>query len=110
MFPSSKPGVPETVAVRGLGPGESVVNVRSAGMPDWVMVSVWEASASVAVAWIGFIGVPSSAVANPGAVICGVGPAGPEETPSKSNQSPGVALPAPQGSEGSPATYVFAKE
>src|SRR5689334_16227008 len=74
------------------------------------MVSAREASASVAIAWIGSIGVPSLAYAMPGAVISGVATSEPVETPSKSNQSPGAPCTTPQGSEGSPATYVFAKK
>jgi hypothetical protein len=47
------------------------VNVRDAGFPVCVIVSASEASASVAVAVIGAIGLPSAAHAVAGAVIAG---------------------------------------
>ena len=106
-----KPGVPEIVAVRGDGPGVCV-NTRSAGIPDWVIVRVFAASGSVAVAVIGDIAVPSAAVADAGAAMVGgvfVPPAG-APAPFQSNQSPGIPLAAPQGSAGSPTTYVFGKK
>jgi len=72
-------------AVRGDTPGEFVVNVKSAGFPDCVIVKVFAASASVAVTLIAAIAVPSAAEAAVGAVIDGVafGAAG-APTPSES--------------------------
>src|SRR5690242_2186329 len=68
---SENPGVPVTEAVRGETPGEFVVNVRSAGMPDCVIVSVFAASASVADTLMAAIAEPSAAEAVDGATICG---------------------------------------
>jgi len=64
---SLKPGVPVIVAVRGDGPAACAVNVRSAGFPVCVIVRLFEASASVPVAVIVAIGLPSAplAVAEP---------------------------------------------
>src|SRR5205823_7271187 len=66
---SVNPGVPEMEAVRGDTPGEFVVNVRSAGLPVCVIVSVLDASASVAVALMAAMAVPSVAEADEGAAI-----------------------------------------
>ena len=68
---SLNPGVPLIVAVRGEPPG-AWVKVRSAGIPVCVIVSVFEASPSVAVAVIVAMGVPSTPLAVAGAVIAGV--------------------------------------
>ena len=97
-------------AVRGDTPGEFVVNVKSAGIPDCVIVKVFAgaASGSVAVTLIAAIGVPSAAEAVEGAVIDGAvfgGGGGP--TPSESYQSVGIPLTVPHGSDRLPNTYVF---
>src|SRR5258706_2700882 len=102
--PASKyPGAPEIVAFRGDGPGASAVNVRSAGIPDWVIVSVRAASGSVAVALIVEMGTPSVPEAGAGALPVGGVPTA-DWTPSQSNQSPAIPLVVPQGSEGLPST------
>ena len=59
------------VAVRGDGPGACAVNVRDAGFPVCVIVKVFAASASVAVAVIGAIGQPGVPLAVGGALIAG---------------------------------------
>jgi hypothetical protein len=59
------------VAVRGDGPGACAVNVRDAGFPACVIVRKSIASASVAVAVIVAIGLPSVPLAVAGAVIAG---------------------------------------
>jgi hypothetical protein len=66
-----KPGVPVIVAVRGDGPGACAVNVKDAGFPACVMDRLSAASASVAVAVIVAIGLPSVPLAVAGAVIAG---------------------------------------
>ena len=87
------------------------VNTRSVGIPDWVIVRTSAASRSVAVAVIGDIAVPSVAVADVGALIDGaLFPPDGGFAPSQSNQSPGIPVVAPQGSVGSPTTYVFGKK
>src|SRR2546425_8970609 len=65
-------GVPVIVAVRGDTPAACAVNVRDVGFPACVIVRISAASASVAVAVIGAIAVPSVAEAVAGAVITGV--------------------------------------
>ena len=60
------------VAVRGDGPAACAVNVRDAGFPACVIVRKFIASASVAVAVIVAIGLPSAPFAVEGAVIAGV--------------------------------------
>ena len=96
------------VAVRGDGPAACAVNVNDAGFPACVIVRLFAASASVALAVIVPIAVPSVPLADVGAVIDGVafGPAG-APTPSESYQSVGIPLTAPHGSARSPRTYVF---
>ncbi len=59
------------VAVRGDGPAACAVNVSDTGFPACVIVRLFEASASVAVAVIVAIGVPSAPFAIAGAVIAG---------------------------------------
>ena len=59
------------VAVRGVTPGACAVNTRDAGIPACVIVSVFVAFGSVAVAVIGVIAVPSVPPAVAGAVIAG---------------------------------------
>ena len=59
------------VAVRGEGPAACAVNVNDAGFPDCVIVRLFEASASVAVAVIVAIGLFSAPLAVAGAVIAG---------------------------------------
>ena len=87
-----------------------VVKVRSAGMPVCVNVIVAPASGSVAVAVIGVIATFSVAIAVGGAeTVGGVFPLE-ERAPSASNQSPGMPFNVPQGSVGSPTTYVFGKK
>jgi hypothetical protein len=65
-------GVPVIVAVRGEGPAACAVNVSDAGFPACVIVRLFPASASVAVAVIVAIAVPSDPEAVAGAVIAGV--------------------------------------
>jgi hypothetical protein len=60
------------VAVRGDGPAACAVNVNDAGFPACVIVRLSPASASVALAVIVAIGLPSVPDAVPGAVIAGV--------------------------------------
>ena len=60
------------VAVRGDGPAACAVNVKDAGFPACVIVSVFAASASVAEAVIVAIATPSDPEAVGGAVIAGV--------------------------------------
>ena len=60
------------VAVRGDGPAACAVNVNDAGFPDCVIVRLFEASASVAVAVIVAIAAPSDPEAVAGAEIAGV--------------------------------------
>jgi len=64
-------GVPVIVAVRGEGPATCAVNVNDAGFPDCVIVRLFVASASVAVAVIVAIGLFSAPLAVAGAVIAG---------------------------------------
>src|SRR5439155_16165987 len=64
-------GVPVIVAVRGDGPAACAVNVNDAGFPDCVIVRLFEASGSVAVAVIVATGLPSAPLAVAGAVIDG---------------------------------------
>ena len=59
------------VAVRGDGPAACAVNVNDAGFPACVIVSVFAASASVALAVIVAIATPSDPDAVAGAVIAG---------------------------------------
>ena len=59
------------VAVRGDGPAACAVNVSDAGFPDCVIVRLSPASASVALAVIVPIAVPSVPLAVAGAVIAG---------------------------------------
>ena len=59
------------VAVRGDGPAACAVNVNDAGFPACVIVRLFEASGSVAVAVIVAIGLPSAPLAVAGAVIDG---------------------------------------
>ena len=59
------------VAVRGEGPATCAVNVNDAGFPACVIVRLFAASASVAVAVIVAIGVSSTPLAVAGAVIAG---------------------------------------
>src|SRR3989442_728412 len=64
-------GVPVIVAVRGDGPAACAVNVRETGFPACVIVRLFAASASVAVAVIVAIGVPSFPFTDAGATeIC----------------------------------------
>ena len=60
------------VAVRGDGPAACAVNVNDAGFPDCVIVRLFEASGSVAVAVIVAIAAPSDPEAVAGAEIAGV--------------------------------------
>ena len=60
------------VAVRGEGPAACAVNVNEAGFPDCVIVRLFEASGSVAVAVIVATGLPSDPLAVAGAEIDGV--------------------------------------
>jgi len=59
------------VAVRGDGPAACAVNVNDAGFPDCVIVRLFEASGSVAVAVIVATGLPSAPLAVAGAEIDG---------------------------------------
>jgi len=59
------------VAVRGDGPGTCAVKVSDAGFPVCVIVRLFEASGSVAVAVIVGIAIPSDPFAVAGAVIAG---------------------------------------
>ena len=95
------------MAVRGDGPGVAV-NDRSAGLPDCVIVRLFAASASVAVAVMVVISEPSTAEAVAGAVMFGkvFAPAG-ASAPSESYQSVGIPLTVPHGSARSPRRYVF---
>src|SRR5690242_14177240 len=103
MPASLNPVVPVIVPVRGEEPGVEL-KVRNAGTPDALMVSVFPASGSVAVAVIVGIAVPSSALTLAGAVsVGGVFPLE-ESAPSASVKSP-VA----QRLAGSASTYVFGK-
>ena len=60
------------VAVRGEGPATCAVNVNDAGFPACVIVRLFAASGSVAVAVIVAIGLPSAPLAVAGAEIDGV--------------------------------------
>jgi hypothetical protein len=97
------------VAVRGDGPAACAVNVNDAGFPACVIVRLFAASASVAVAVIVAIATPSVPLADEGAVIDGVWFGAPPgaPTPSESYQSVGIPPMAPHGSARSPRTYVF---
>src|SRR2546428_9819041 len=64
---SPGPGVPEMVAVRGDGPGTWLMKIKSAGFPVCVIVRLFAASGSVAVAMIGVIGLPATSIAVAGA-------------------------------------------
>ena len=64
-------GVPVIVAVRGESPAACAVNVNDAGFPDCVIVRLFEASGSVAVAVIVAIAAPSDPEAVAGAEIAG---------------------------------------
>ena len=64
-------GVPVIVAVRGEGPAACAVNVNDAGFPACVIVRLFAASGSVAVAVIVAIAAPSDPDAVAGAVIAG---------------------------------------
>ena len=59
------------VAVRGEGPAACAVNVNDAGFPACVIVRLFAASASVALAVIVAIATPSDPDAVAGAVIAG---------------------------------------
>jgi len=65
-------GVPVIVAVRGEGPATCAVNVNDAGFPACVIVRLFAASGSVAVAVIVAIATPSDPDAVAGAEIAGV--------------------------------------
>ena len=64
-------GVPVIVAVRGEGPAACAVNVSDAGFPACVIVRLFAASASVALAVSVAIATPSDPDAVAGAVIAG---------------------------------------
>ena len=64
-------GVPVIVAVRGVVPAACAVNVNDAGFPACVIVKLFAASASVAVAVIVAIATPSDPEAVAGAEIAG---------------------------------------